>query len=109
VFTYLLPYVEQDSLYQTWNFDRPRLIVWDNNNQPTPETRSAQLVKTYLCPSTRAWKNPRARSCNPSVRRRILAGCLPGSDPRGDEAAAESVANRSKPERRGTNVKFTFR
>jgi prepilin-type N-terminal cleavage/methylation domain-containing protein/prepilin-type processing-associated H-X9-DG protein len=42
--TLLLPYIEQDNLYQQWN------LQWQCSRQPNPHAYQTP-VKTYLCPS----------------------------------------------------------
>ncbi len=58
VFAYLLPYVEQQGLAQTWDYSRPRLNVFDSNFAATPQVRTATVIKTYVCPADALQTNP---------------------------------------------------
>jgi prepilin-type N-terminal cleavage/methylation domain-containing protein/prepilin-type processing-associated H-X9-DG protein len=60
VFTFLLPYVEQDNLYRIWDMQKPFLNVFveGSPSQTSPDTRSAKVVKTYVCPSDKLSENP---------------------------------------------------
>jgi prepilin-type N-terminal cleavage/methylation domain-containing protein len=50
----ILPYVEENALYKTWNFKNPTL-----NATNSPETsRAASLIASYLCPSDFIEENP---------------------------------------------------
>ncbi len=59
VFAYLLPYVEQQGLFQAWDFSRPRLNVFDSNLNATADVRSAKVIKTYVCPADQLQINPK--------------------------------------------------
>jgi prepilin-type N-terminal cleavage/methylation domain-containing protein/prepilin-type processing-associated H-X9-DG protein len=58
VFAYLMPYVEQDTLFKIWDFNRPRLNVFDAAFKPTQDVRSAKVIKSYVCPSDKLNINP---------------------------------------------------
>jgi len=53
LFVELLPYVEQDPLYRTWDFTNP-----SNNYSGGINSRAATLVPTYLCPLDDVSINP---------------------------------------------------
>jgi prepilin-type N-terminal cleavage/methylation domain-containing protein len=53
LFVYLLPYVEQDSLFKQWDFNNPL-----NNTSNGPSARTATVLKLMLCPSEYLPNNP---------------------------------------------------
>ena len=53
-FVNLLPYVEQDSLYRQWDFNNPSA----NTSTVVANSRSAMVIKTFLCPSDDFVENP---------------------------------------------------
>lgn len=53
LFTYLLPYIEQDQLATDWDYDLPM-----ENTKTGPSARSATVIATFVCPSDRIEQNP---------------------------------------------------
>ncbi|HMC63531.1 MAG TPA: DUF1559 domain-containing protein, partial [Gemmataceae bacterium] len=53
VFTYLLPYFEQDTLYGQWDFDKPR-----TNTAGGINARTAVVLNLLICPSDVLPQNP---------------------------------------------------
>lgn len=53
LFTYLLPYVEQDQLAKEWDYDLPM-----ENTKTGPSARSATVITTFVCPTDRIEQNP---------------------------------------------------
>lgn len=53
LFTYLLPYVEEDQLAEQWNYDLPM-----ENTKSGPSARSATVVAVFVCPSDKIEQNP---------------------------------------------------
>ncbi|QDV64286.1 DUF1559 domain-containing protein [Crateriforma conspicua] len=57
VFTYILPYLEQQSIYDKWDWSDTYEAAQNNTSDPLDPTiksvdaASAQVVPTYLCPS----------------------------------------------------------
>ncbi len=57
VFAYLLPFIEQQALYDLWDWDETMLAATKNTRAPgdirtkSKAAASAQLVPTFLCPS----------------------------------------------------------
>src|SRR5262249_11791227 len=57
-FVALLPYVEQDAIYNQWDFSDSRASRNTNNGQYGPNAVVARYFKTMLCPSDRGLGNP---------------------------------------------------
>ncbi len=53
LFVYLLPYLEQDNLYQPWDFTSPL-----NNTSGGTDARTATVLRVLLCPSDVIPQNP---------------------------------------------------
>ena len=59
VFTYLLPYMEQDNISKIWNFLRPRANSRAaGQSTATTDAITAKVIKPYLCPSDQLSENP---------------------------------------------------
>ena len=52
--TFLLPFMEQDSLFRMWDF----AIPINNNNSRARDARTATVIKSYVCPSDQLLDNP---------------------------------------------------
>ncbi|MBA4065348.1 MAG: prepilin-type cleavage/methylation domain-containing protein [Isosphaera sp.] len=62
-FAFLLPQMEQGALASRWTYDDPFLMVLDgtsgtNGGPPRPNSESAAVIKSYVCPSDQLRENP---------------------------------------------------
>jgi prepilin-type N-terminal cleavage/methylation domain-containing protein/prepilin-type processing-associated H-X9-DG protein len=56
LFVELLPFIEQENLYRTWDFSDPA-----NNHLTGSSSRAATIIPIYVCPMDQIDRNPRDR------------------------------------------------
>lgn len=57
-FTYVLPYMEQQNLWNQWDKVNPRSNLNDASGNRTNQARTASVIKMYVCPSDQLPQNP---------------------------------------------------